>query len=368
MKTYDSRTATTKIDAIKILRLNTEPDSANSIFYSQSWRISDQVLSSDGYNDNRKILVTFPDDNLDGVPDDPTFFETFVAPTVNPQNKFVYFVVSTTSNNFLLYNPVDRSSVVSTYATETAIINNITLYPVDTIFYAYTENKFYQSGGSTLTLVTNYLAQNGRNAISFLYTHNSPNNRRIDPSPNNLIDLYLLTTAYSDAYSSYITDTTGTVAEPVAPTGTDLRTSYGSIENLKTISDSLIYNPATFKPLFGNRANEALRATFKVVKNPSVNISDNQVKSLVISAINEYFDINNWDFGETFYFSELSAFLHSRLTPNVSSIIIVPNSTTNSFGDLYQINAEANEIFTSAATVDNVQIISAITAGQLNRA
>ena len=219
-----------------------------------------------------------------------------------------------------------------------------------------------------MTLVTNYLAQNGRNAISFLYTHNSPNNRRIDPSPNNLIDLYLLTTAYSDAYSSYITDTTGTVAEPVAPTGTDLRTSYGSIENLKTISDSLIYNPATFKPLFGNRANEALRATFKVVKNPSVNISDNQVKSLVISAINEYFDINNWDFGETFYFSELSAFLHSRLTPNVSSIIIVPNSTTNSFGDLYQINAEANEIFTSAATVDNVQIISAITAGQLNRA
>ena len=368
VKTYDSRTATTKIDAIKILRLNTEPDSANSIFYSQSWRISDQVLSSDGYNDNRKILVTFPDDNLDGVPDDPTFFETFVAPTVNPQNKFVYFVVSTTSNNFLLYNPVDRSSVVSTYATETAIINNITLYPVDTIFYAYTENKFYQSGGSTLTLLTNYLAQNGRNAISFLYTHNSPNNRRIDPSPNNLIDLYLLTTAYSDAYSSYITDTTGTVAEPVAPIGTELRTSYGSIENLKTISDSLIYNPATFKPLFGNRANEALRATFKVVKNPSVNISDNQVKSLVISAINEYFDINNWDFGETFYFSELSAFLHSKLTPNVSSIIIVPNSTSNSFGDLYQINAEANEIFTSAATVDNVQIISAITAGQLNRA
>ena len=76
----------------------------------------------------------------------------------------------------------------------------------------------------------------------------------------------------------------------------------------------------------------------------------------------------NWDFGETFYFSELSAFLHNKLTPNVSSIIIVPNASNNSFGDLYQINAEANEIFTSAATVDNVQIISAITAGQLNRA
>jgi hypothetical protein len=45
----------------------------------------------------------------------------------------------------------------------------------------------------------------------------------------------------------------------------------------------------------------------------------------------------------------------------------VPSSTTNSFGTLYQINAEPNEIVVSAATVDNVEIISAITAGQLTR-
>jgi hypothetical protein len=55
------------------------------------------------------------------------------------------------------------------------------------------------------------------------------------------------------------------------------------------------------------------------------------------------------------------------LVPDISSIIIVPTATSNSFGDLYQINAEANEIFVSAATVSDVQIISAITAGQLNR-
>jgi hypothetical protein len=44
----------------------------------------------------------------------------------------------------------------------------------------------------------------------------------------------------------------------------------------------------------------------------------------------------------------------------------VPSAASYSFGSLYQINAEPNEIITSAATVDNIEIISAITASQLN--
>ena len=69
---------------------------------------------------------------------------------------------------------------------------------------------------------------------------------------------------------------------------------------------------------------------------------------------------------ETFYFSELSAYLHTALSPNVSSIIIVPLTPTSMFGSLYQINAEANEILSSSATVDNIEIISAITAAAIN--
>ena len=367
VKVYDSRTATTIQDGIKVLRNNTLPDSASSLFYSQTWRIDNKVIQSDGFDDNRKILVTFPDDELDGVPDDPDLFETLVDPDTNPATKYVYFVQSLNENNFLTYDPVDRTMIVSLYATETAILDKLSLYTAGTIFYAYTEDKFYETSGTALTQVTNYIARNGRQDIMFQYTHNAPNNRRIDPSPNNLIDLYLLTADYSTEYSAYITDTSNTVAEPVKPTGSELSVSFGSIESYKTISDSLIYNAATFKPLFGAKADSALRATFKVVKNPAVTISDNEIKSRVISAINSYFDIANWDFGETFYFSELSAYLHSQLVPDISSIIIVPTATSNSFGDLYQINAEANEIFVSAATVSDVQIISAITAGQLNR-
>ena len=110
-----------------------------------------------------------------------------------------------------------------------------------------------------------------------------------------------------------------------------------------------------------------MQATFKVVKNPSIVISDNDIKTSVIAAINSYFDVANWDFGETFYFSELSAYLHSVLAPNIASITIVPFSATSTFGSLLQINAEYNEIIVSAATVDNVQIITAITAAQINQ-
>jgi hypothetical protein len=96
-------------------------------------------------------------------------------------------------------------------------------------------------------------------------------------------------------------------------------------------------------------------------------ISDNDIKTNLIGAINTYFEIANWDFGETFYFSELSAYLHSALSPNIASVIIVPNDSAVRFGNLYQINAEANEILISAATVDDVEIISAITAVQINQ-
>ena len=105
---------------------------------------------------------------------------------------------------------------------------------------------------------------------------------------------------------------------------------------------------------------------FKVVKNPAIATSDNDIKSSVINAINTYFDINNWDFGETFYFSELSAYLHQVLTPSIASIVIVPANANVSFGNLYQINADPYEIIISAATVENVEIISSLSASQLN--
>ena len=96
-------------------------------------------------------------------------------------------------------------------------------------------------------------------------------------------------------------------------------------------------------------------------------VSDYDIQTSVIAAINNYFNVANWDFGESFYFSELAAYLHTVLAPNISSILIVPASQSSVFGSLMQINANFNEIITSAATVENVEIISAITAAQINQ-
>lgn len=366
VRTYDSRTATTLEDSIKVLRTNTLPDSSQSLFYSQTYRIWQNYTDIYGSEDNRKLKITFPDDNLDLVPDNPDLFTDLVAPETNLKNKFVFFVKSTDQYNFERYDPIPSESIVTSYETESLITNYITLYAEGTIFYAYADEKFFIKQGFTIVESTNYLAKIGRPNITFHYKHNAPNNRRIDPSPNNLIDFYILTKTYAEDYLAYIKDTSLRLTEPEPPTISELKTEFSSIETLKTISDSLIYNSAKFKPLFGNKAAPEVRATFKVVKNLNTNISDNDVKSQLIAAINTFFDINNWDFGESFYFSELSAYLHSALVPNVSSIIIVPSNLTTQFGTLYQINAEPNEILISAATVDNVQIIPAITAAQLN--
>ena len=222
-----------------------------------------------------------------------------------------------------------------------------------------------------MALSTSYVAEVGRQNLYFQYRHNSPNDRRIDPSPNNIMDLYILTTEYSNSYISWIQDTTNTISQPALPTNDQLKISYGSgptsLENYKPLSDTIIYNPGKYKPVFGAKADPSLQATFKIVKNPNLIVTDNEVASATIAAINAYFSTANWDFGETFYFSELATYLHNKLAPNVASIIIVPTNTEVAFGGLMQINTNPDEVIISCATAQNVQIISAITAAQINQ-
>jgi hypothetical protein len=95
-------------------------------------------------------------------------------------------------------------------------------------------------------------------------------------------------------------------------------------------------------------------------------MTDNEIKTQVISAINIYFDPTNWDFGDKFYFSELAAYLHATLAPNISSVLIIPADNSLVFGNYFQINSEPWEIITSAATVNDIDVVSAVTAAQLN--
>ena len=332
-----------------------------------TWNIYNNVIEADGYQNPKRVLVTYADSDNDSIPDNPYLFDEIVD---NNQNK-VYFQSVAGYDGNIETSLVDNTTVVNLYSSKSIIELNKNNFPIGQLFFATGENKFYQlelvSTVRTLVEKSNYSYSVGRQKIYFQYQHNSPDYRRIDPSTTNIVDLYVLTRAYNQEYFSWLRDTSNVTAEPEKPTTEQLNQEYNGLDNVKSISDTIIVNPAIFKPLFGAKAEENLRATFKIVKNPNISVSDNEVKTAFISAMNTYFDIENWDFGESFFFSELSAFLHQALAPNVASIVIVPTSANSEFGDLLQVNAMPNEIITSAATVDNVEIISSVTAAQIGR-
>lgn len=366
-KIYDTKSGTILNDQVRVLKTNSGPDSAAPIGQDVSWYIYRSYIDVDGYVNKDKIFVTFADSNNDGIPDNPELFDIVVAPETNQFNKLVFFESVAGYENFVNLVLIDNNKVVTLYDTLANIDYNQNLYLAGQLFYATAENKFYLlNTARALVEQTQYIAKFGRQDLAFQYRHNSPNSRRIDPSSTNVTDIYLLTAAYERDYRNWVQDTSNTVVKPVEPTVHQLSTEFASLNDVKSVSDTIVFNSARFKLLFGAKAPSSLQATFKVIKNSSINVSDNDIKTSVIGAINTYFDITNWEFGETFYFSELSAYLHRALSPNVASILIVPTDANVSFGSLYQINAEPNEIIISAATVENVEIISAVTANQLN--
>ena len=370
LKIFDPRTAKTIKDKINILKVNSLPDANTSLSTDYAMEVSDVITETDGYILTQRIKVTFSDADDDGVIDNPDVFTVVVNPDVNPSSKLVFYKTDTSTGGYLTYTPVASSLVEQAYNTQGEINAVLSQYSNGQVFYASTDDKFYIlsiSGSNTKSIahITDYVKYSGRSDLLFQYTHNSPNNRRIDPSPSNIIDLFILTSQYDTSYRNYVTDITGNVVKPVQPTSNDLRDEFGTLEQYKSVSDSIIFNSVSYRPLFGDKADEELQATFKVVKNANTLVSDSEIKERVISEINNYFAINNWDFGDSFYFSELSAYLYTVLAPDVLSIVIVPKLSTSNFGSLFQIQSFRDELLISAATVNDVEVIDVITANSL---
>jgi hypothetical protein len=130
----------------------------------------------------------------------------------------------------------------------------------------------------------------------------------------------------------------------------------------------MILNSVDFQPLFGQKAEPALRATIKVIQSAQSTASVSAIKNLVIANMDAYFSLEAWNFGDTFYFSELSAYIHQNIGDVVSSVVLVPLNTQKSFGDLYEIRSAPNQIFCNSATVNDVEVISALTSTNLQTA
>jgi hypothetical protein len=130
----------------------------------------------------------------------------------------------------------------------------------------------------------------------------------------------------------------------------------------------MILNSVDFQPLFGQKADPALRATIKVIQNSQSTASVSTIKSLVVSNLDAYFNLDAWNFGDTFYFSELAAYIHQNIGDIVSSVVLVPLNPQKSFGDLYEIRSAPNQIFVNGATVNDIEVITALTSTNLQTA
>ena len=343
-------------DNIRVLNINGIANDTNLNIYKN-------VVLSDGYTDSTRVLVTYPISSTSGLPTDPLIFSE-----VNTTATTVFYKKYIDNDNLVRYAVVPTGGISTLYATKVALNAVRNNFPTGSIFYCAGDDAFYQiqsiNGVATVVDVsTTYLNYYGRQNLIFEYQHNAENTRRIDPAATNLIDTYILTRSYDESYRNYVLDNTNTVQKPADLDSVTLNNSYSNLFTYKMISDEMILNAGVYKLLFGAKAVSTLRANFQVIKSPSTTLSDTEIKSRVVDAINAYFVLDNWDFGDTFYFSELSSYLHQQLSGYISSIVLVPVDTTATFGSLYEIRCQPNEIFLSAATVDNVQIVQGVLAG-----
>ena len=362
-------------DFINMLGVNSQYNSSNPIGRDTKVNILGQTIESDGYVNDFQVEVAATDVNNRELILNPDFFSDITGYVTGGANIGVYVFFETVEDAISLTREyiIPTSDVIYQYGTKTQVEVVKYDYPLGQLFYAYTENKFYKSvQDQTITtpfyIMTEqpqYNVKPGRQGLSFQYRHNSNNTTRIDPVTTNIIDLYVVSQAYYTAYTNWITDTTNTVPEPDRPTISELSTEYSQVQDFKMLSDAVIVNSVVFKPLFGPKAPSALRGTIKVIKASNINASDSEIRSAVLSAMNNYFNVNNWNFGDTFYFSELSAYLHAQCGELISSAVLVPNDPTQPFGDLYEIKCMPYEIFVNGATANDVLVVPALTPAEL---
>jgi len=398
-KIYDSKNRTVIKDQIKILGINTTPvgrdkgyiDVAKEIMALKAsnidftladvldivdqkqvlkqdipFEVADSVRFDDGYQSYESIKVAFFDSDDDGTVDNPDAFDEVVGTDIN--DKYLFFRKTVDEFGFqkLEYIPNVNGKILIKDKEVNTSVND---YDHNQLIFFYDQEENFIKRVDLVTrtfiLEPSYSAFIGRDNLKFQYIHNASADRRIDPSVSNIIDVYLLERQYDISYRNWLLGYSATA--PEVPTPEALRISYGAaLTEIKAISDEIVYHPVRYFPLFGDRAPVEFQATFKVVKNPSETINDNDLKVKIINSINEFFTIDNWDFGDKFYASELITYIIKQNAPDISNIALVPKQQNQAYGSLIEIQARPDEILVSAATVDNILILSNITAGELN--
>ena len=369
-KVYDNTTGIIVKDKIKVLSINTKPTTdveqgLTNFTTDYTWHIVDSYRDESGYVNSKKIEVTFFDADDDGVEDDFDIFEQIVQPDYNLADKIIFQEKITTDNGVVEYIFTSSSKFLIFQNKDS--LGPLSLYNDGQIFYYIETDNFEIFDRTTFTkkITTEYKAFVGRSGLKFHYEHAADSSIRIDPSVSNLIDTYVLIENYDKIFREWLRGIRDT--EPSPPSSDYLARQYGNaIDEIKSLSDEVIFHSAKYQILFGVKAKPELQARFKVVKNADLSLNNNDVKSRIIQHIETYFALDNWDFGDVFYFSELSAYVMKQMAPDIVAFVIVPVDSSKGFGSFYEVRSEVDEIFINGATVDDIEIIDAITASRLS--
>lgn len=345
--------------------------------------VTNKYVTDQGYIDYSKVIVSSKD--IDGDPyamiDMITSIEVDIDGNTTTSVETTHYVVL--EKYTMDDNDYERaSSYAVAYAQDVYTNTNIPetaklYYDVDaSIWYRLSSNGWVETTNYTVVddneIIyggTNYVVTEGKSFVideymSYRWDHYADKDKRIDPSTSNIIDVYVLTTDYVRRINEW-KEGGFITSMPVPPTTFELNKLMENINTKAAIADHVSYIPAKFKFLFGDFADEQNQAYFKVVKRAGTTYTDSEIKSKVAEKVNEYFDLNKWDFGETFFFSELAAYLHVELGDYIASVTITPKYAAYDFRNMLSISCETNEIFMSLVSSANVKIIDKLTNNDL---
>jgi hypothetical protein len=329
--------------------------------------VYDDYITPAGYIDNTKVKLLTSDTNdnpfalLDVTTDDSIVMEQYTDNNITYERASKTVIAASTANLVpttasIYYNTTDTTWYIREAGGWSALTN-------------YTD----QTVGTNVQIHYNSVQYRVLEGISFVedpftsfrWDHYADINKRIDPSTSNIVDMYVLSADYVRKVNEWVANDFTPSTPPTAPNNFELAKIMDSIEPKRAMADHIAYIPVQFKYLFGSYAEVENQAIFKVIKRLGVGYTDSEIKTAVSTKVNEYFTINNWDFGDTFYFSELAAFLHKELGDYISSVVITPKYSGNKFEDLLSISCALNEIFMAVTTSSDVKIITQLASSEL---
>lgn len=335
------------------------------------WDIENTYNYDDGYMEPRRVKITFNDADVDGQPDNPESFNDITG-----EGEWVFHKRITDTYGYSSYKIIDG---IKAFAYGDALP---VLQPNE-IIYIYEDDQrtgtFYRNlmGIAAVPVIgrtkeiaplddqSEYTANKGRTNLKFQWKHYAPVDHRIDPAISNIIDVFVLTREYDTLMKTWYRNGSNINLLPAPTSELQLRNSYSDLEEFKMFSDQISWRPVKYKLLFGKSAANELQAKFKVIKLPNTTISDGEIKSRIIQAVQTFFDVNSWDFGETFYFTELAGYIHRELVTAIASIVIVPLKESQGFGELFEVRCNPDEMFFPTVSVNDVEIIPSNTPTSL---